>query len=438
MISESNPPLRPVSPRALAAAAELLGLWLEDASQPPLDRLVARALRERRYLNSRERRTVGDAVFGAARMLRRQRWVLQRLQLGETPLAHIQLWLACEGFDFAGSAGEYWLPGLPAALATLPGIEAPADALRVTHSMPDGLAGELEALLGPEALAAAAAFNLAAPVMARVNTLKTNRSSWLERHPVMRASAISPWGVWREKRPSNDAATDAAGEIAWQDEGSQLVALATACRPGNFVVEIGAGAGGKALAMAAMMQNSGRILAVDIAPKRLEILRERAQAAGVTCIRTCCTSVAEAELNGELTRFAGCADIVLVDAPCTGTGAIRRSPDARWRTVNTPYEPVQRAMLGAAALLVRPGGAVVYATCAVERSQNEAIVIDGARSSGLEIEDVAESIRHTRLLDAPAAAAIGGQIRTGDLGFARTWPHRGGMDAFFIARLRKP
>ena len=352
-------------------------------------------------------------------------------------MAHIELWLACEGIGFAGSDQVAWLPNVPAAVAALPGPESGADALRITHSMPDLLADELEALLGTEAVTAAAAFNQPAPVMARVNTLKMNRAAWLENHPAMQPSEISPWGAWQEKRPANDAAVETAGQIAWQDEGSQLVALATTCRPGNFVVEIGAGAGGKALAMAAMMQNSGRILAVDIAPRRLNILRQRAQDAGVTCIRTCSTSVAEPELTEELARFAGCADIVLVDAPCTGTGAIRRSPDARWRTSNAPYEPVQRAMLAAAARLVRPGGTVVYATCAIERSQNEAVAIDGAQAGGLVPEDVADAIRRAGLLDAGAAEVIGGRIRTGDMGFARTWPHRGGMDAFFIARLRK-
>jgi 16S rRNA (cytosine967-C5)-methyltransferase len=209
--------------------------------------------------------------------------------------------------------------------------------------------------------------------------------------------------------------------IEVQDEGSQLLALACAAQPGMTVVDLCAGAGGKTLALAAEMADEGRIVACDTDRARLSRMAPRLERAGV--------SIVEPRLldpnreSGMLADLAGAADLVLVDAPCSGSGTWRRNPEARWRL--TPARlarltALQSRLIDIAAALVRPGGALVYAVCSLfaEEGRDQAVAFS-ARSS---------------LVEAPLPMAAG---RAAGAGVLLT-PGHDGTDGFFVARWRRP
>jgi 16S rRNA (cytosine967-C5)-methyltransferase len=158
-----------------------------------------------------------------------------------------------------------------------------------------------------------------------------------------------------------------------QDEGSQLIALACQARPGQLVVDACAGAGGKALALAGEMHNKGRLIACDRDSRRLDEMRPRARRAGVHNWEA--RAVPESS-DARIADLAGQADVVLVDAPCSGLGALRRNPDARWRLTAeevATFPPRQIGILEKFARLVKPGGRLVYATCSINRAENQDI-----------------------------------------------------------------
>ena len=214
-----------------------------------------------------------------------------------------------------------------------------------------------------------------------------------------------------------------------QDEGSQLIALACGARPGQTVIDACAGAGGKSLALAAEMHNKGSLHVLDPDAERLEEARRRARRAGVHNLRA--RSIAAGpEAEAQLQDLAGKADVVLVDAPCSGLGTLRRKPDARWRLV--PEDParfaaLQRELVRRFAALVRPGGRLVYATCSIGPTENDEVADFAAREAGL--------------VPAPIAPLLG-EERARVLGAAEArltlLPHRHGTDGFFMATFERP
>jgi len=209
------------------------------------------------------------------------------------------------------------------------------------------------------------------------------------------------------------------------DEGSQLVAEAVAPPPRGRVVDACAGAGGKTLALAAHLDGQGRILALDSNGKKLEELRRRARRAGLSNVTA--RQVRGAELPGE--ARIGRWDRVLVDAPCSGLGTLRRNPEARWRLDAKTVDgfPVQQlALMVTYAPLVAPGGRLIYATCTVLRQENEAVV---ERFLEERPDFVLMPLRE-----------IWGKERAGRLGdgdFLKVYPHRHGTDGFFAAVMRR-
>ena len=214
-----------------------------------------------------------------------------------------------------------------------------------------------------------------------------------------------------------------------QDEGSQLVAEACNARPGQIVVDACAGVGGKSLALAAAMQNKGRLVACDRDGRRLDELRLRSRRAGVHNWEA--RTVPEGSIGERrLDDLRGTADAVLVDAPCSGLGALRRNPDARWRL--TPEEvqtfpPRQREILARYSDLVRAGGLLVYATCSVNRAENEDV-----RAAFL--------AAHPGFAPVPVAELLGA-ARAKDLGARehelQLLPDRHGTDGFYLAGFRR-
>lgn len=449
------------SDRAIHAAIEIYTRWQEERDRTPLDRVVGAEFRSRRYLNASERRWIAEALYGSVRYLRRQRRLLEILERADTPEARVRLWAETD----AGEAEAL------AAFEHLPHPATPHDYLRITLSFSDAMATTLENLLGAEALAAGQAFNMQAPTTLRLNPLRADRQRVCTALPELTRTPFSPWGLELPHRVNIfDQPGFRAGWYEVQEEASQLAALLTHVQPGQTVVDVGAGAGGKTLALAALMENRGRLVALDVALPRLEELQERAHRAGIGKLE-----IVELEASPEgvwkrdgaarkiLLGLNESADHVLLDAPCTGSGVLRRSPDTKWRLIDLPVlTRLQSTLIAQSARLVAPGGYLHYITCAFEPEQNERIV-EGflASPEGAEFEIVpvtgrlqaacarAEQMakqpprarRHSsEPTPKPSALSAEQKQRLAMLSegpFLRTWPHRDGLDAFFGATLQR-
>jgi 16S rRNA (cytosine967-C5)-methyltransferase len=255
----------------------------------------------------------------------------------------------------------------------------------------------------------------------RVNTLKTNRDTCRERLKEegieTERSPISPVGLIARKR--FNAASSLAFKEGWfemQDEGSQIVSLIAAPQPGATVIDACAGAGGKTLHLADLMRNQGKIFAIDIDPKRTSELELRSARAGITIVRT----LGREGLAPE--ELAGKADLVLVDAPCSGSGTLRRNPAFKWTITESLVEhqsELQRTILQFNAQFTKPGGTLLYCTCSLFRKENEDVVeafLAGHPEYHLE--------RREGLVESAEAAIT-------------LLPHLHNTDGFFIATMRR-
>jgi len=339
--------------------------------------------RSHRFAGARDRAAIGNIVFDALR----RRNSLAALMGEDTPralaigvMAH--LWgLAPEdiGAMCAGARSPEPLSADERAGIT---AQLPAEAPDwVRGDYPEWLDDAFQQAFGPDAAAQGTALAQRAPVDLRVNTLKADREKVVKalRQYGARETPHSPIGVRVPARDGDAKAPNLEAEAAhgkgWfevQDEGSQLAALLTGARAGQQVADICAGAGGKTLALAAQMQNKGQIHAYDSDKLRLRPIFERLKRAGARNAQVL-SAGAEAALDGLCERM----DVVLVDAPCSGSGAWRRRPDSKWRLSPAALEKrhaEQRQTLDAAARLVRPGGRLVYVTCSVLPSENRAQV----------------------------------------------------------------
>ncbi len=302
--------------------------------------------------------------------------------------------------------------------------------LAVRASLPEWLCARLVAR-GGEALALSS--TTAPPQTLRVNTLKIDRPGLVRALAdvgvVVRACARSPVGVVVERR-SNVFRTAAfrEGLFEVQDEGSQLVALLAGARAGMRVVDGCAGAGGKTLALAAAMQNKGTLIALDVHGGRLQALRERTARAGVHNVRV-------HDLDDDkkaLKRLRNECDVVVVDAPCSGSGVLRRNPDTGWRLQEgdvSRLQGLQTELLRRHAALVKPGGHLVYATCSLLDDENRHIV-DAFLASDSTFQLVPAHARLAELGIALAAADVDDDVLALD-------PVRHGTDGFFAAVLRR-
>ena len=393
-----------MTPAARAQAAiELLDEIVEAARTggAAADTIITRYFKTRRYAGSKDRRAVRDLVYRTIRRSGEQpisgRAALLGLAQDEPELAAL----------FDGS------PHGPAAIAeseaAAPASVAPAWLQDRFDPLLD--AADLEALLDR------------APLDLRVNRLKGDVAMALASLPEARPTQLSPIGL-RLPEGFRVKETEAwqSGLVEIQDEGSQLLSLACGARAGLKVVDLCAGAGGKTLALAAEMANEGIILASDADRARLSRIGPRLERAGVSIVETRLLNPG-AELEA-LEDVRGQADLVLVDAPCSGTGTWRRNPETRWRL--TPERlarlvSLQAHLIDVAAELVRPGGMLVYAVCSLlaeeGRDQAEAF---GKRRSAFILQRPAM----------PGGRPAGdGQILT---------PARDGTDGFFVAAWQSP
>ncbi|MBU3736390.1 MAG: methyltransferase domain-containing protein [Methylobacterium sp.] len=303
--------------------------------------------------------------------------------------------------------------------------------LAMQADLPDWLWDKLALQYGPEqALTLARAMHQSAPLDLRVNRLNGNREAVLalfaKENIAAAPTPYSPDGVrLKDKIALNKHVLFQKGVVEVQDEGSQLLALLLAPRRGEMVADFCAGAGGKTLALGALMANSGRLYAFDVSEKRLANLRPRLARSGLSNIHP---QLIANERDQKLKRLAQKFDRVLVDAPCSGLGTLRRNPDLKWRQSERDIGELtakQAAILEAAAKLVKPGGRLVYATCSLLREENESIV-------------EAFLTRHAAFKPVSAAGILSQQRVALDTGATlKLLPHLHGTDGFFAAAFER-
>ncbi len=364
-----------VSRPLMVQATQVLGAVL--AFDHPADAVLSRHFRENHVLGHRDRGFIAETVYG---VLRRLRW-LRRLAGAQASVRELLLaWLArgegwpMRNFEGLVSADEReWVGELKAR-------EMDEGSLAERADLPDWLAERLLAQMDEaELLALAHSLNRAAPLDLRANLLKGDREALLARLQADRieaaAGALSPHAVRLAGKPAlqkHPAFLDGSFEV--QDQGSQLLGFLVQPRRGEMVVDFCAGAGGKTLQLGAMMRSTGRLYAFDVSERRLAKLKPRMARAGLSNVHP--TLIAH-ENDAKVKRLAGKADRVLVDAPCSGLGTLRRNPDLKWRqTPESVAEMVlkQGSILASAARLVRPGGRLVYATCSLLAEENDGVV----------------------------------------------------------------
>jgi 16S rRNA (cytosine967-C5)-methyltransferase len=395
--------------------------------ESPADGVVSAFFRQHRALGPRERHTLAETTY----QVLRQRLLLQHLaQSGSGPLERRLAMLGWQGgAEFLGGAlaphEQQWLAAVQATdRSSLP------DKLR--HNLPDWLAGALREQLGDaEFWPLVGALGEPAALDLRVNVLKARRDevqqALAEAGLAATPTPWSPWGLRLAGRPAvNKLALFTGGSIEVQDEGSQLLALLTDAKRGEMVVDFCAGAGGKTLALGASMRNTGRLYAFDTSGHRLDALKPRLARSGLSNVYP--AQIAH-ERDERIKRLAGKIDRVLVDAPCSGLGTLRRNPDLKWRQSPksvAELQAKQAAILAGAARLLKPGGRLVYATCSLLTAENEQIVAAFNDGPGRDFEPVPV---------APLLAALkverAEELSAGD--HLRLWPHRQQTDGFFAA-----
>jgi 16S rRNA (cytosine967-C5)-methyltransferase len=415
-----------------ARVVEIYTKAAADWAQAPST--LSRAFRGARELRSHERRFVGEAVYGMIRWRRQLAFAATGTDEARTELLYLG-WLAGELGPSERLEAALRRAGLDPRTFVEAGrridkIADPIVRLAVRESYPDWIVRRFSDERGlEEADKLLAAMNRRAPLTVRANRLKNTRDELAERlakeNVPAHASPFASDALELETHLNAYGLTAfKEGRFELQDAGSQLIAELTAPPPRGLVVDACAGAGGKTLALGALLGNRGRLVALDVSERKLVELRDRARRAGLTNVQA--MTVEEAALPGKL---AGNADRVLCDAPCSGLGVLRRNPEARWRLQPGDLEELPRqqaAILEAYAPLCAVGGRLVYATCTVTTVENDAVV-DGFLAAHPNFEEV------------PAKEILGGEraLSVGDGRRLRLLPHVHDTDGFFAAVLRR-
>ena len=408
----------------LELATELLHRVLQ--LRHPADGVVSDFFREHRALGTRERHSLAETTYTVLR----ERLLLQHLaQSGRGEIERrlaILAWQGNAGFLRAAlnEAEQQWLEKVGA-------VDRAALPEKLRHNLPEWLADILKPALGDEFWPLVAALNAPAPLDLRVNVLKVKRevagAAFEAEGIAALPTPFSPLGLRIDGKPAlHKLDVFLRGDVEVQDEGSQLLALAVGAKRGEMVMDFCAGAGGKTLALGAEMRNTGRLYAFDTSGHRLASLKPRLARSGLSNVFP--AQIAH-ERDERVKRLVGKLDRVLVDAPCSGLGTLRRNPDLKWRqTPQTVAElqAKQAAILESAARLVKPGGRLVYATCSLLDAENEGIAgaFTEARGHEFAVLPAQQALEQAHVQDA------GGLVR-GD--FLRLWPHRHATDGFFAA-----
>jgi len=420
-------------PKALLeACTELVRLTLKF--DHPADAIVSRFFRDNRGLGPRERATLAETVYT---VLRKKLLFDHLAPSGSGPKERR---LAILGFygpgDFLRSAltdqEKRWLDQCEAV--------KPDDLMeRHRHNLPEWLVQPLKDQLGGGFWPLVENLNLGAGLDLRVNAMKAKRADVQKELQQAGIKAVptpfSPWGLRIAGKPAlNKNEAFLRGDFEVQDEGSQLLAMLVDAKRGEMVVDFCAGAGGKTLALGASMRSTGRLYAFDTSAHRLDALKPRMARSGLSNVHP--AAIAH-ERDDRVKRLSGKLDRVLVDAPCTGLGTLRRNPDLKWRQTMAGVEEMavkQAAILQSASRMVKSGGRLVYATCSVLPQENEAIA-DAFSAANPEFVPLSagEVLANLKVENAPSLCSGGddGQL------YLRLWPHLHQTDGFFAAVWQK-
>jgi len=412
--------------RALLAHARSALATLLELSRPA-DRALSDYFRAHRSLGRRDRGFVADTAFG---VLRRKRSLEAAAGSSDPGALLVAALVRVHGLS-ARSLADVLDADELALVARAKSLRVDTLPPAVQVDLPDWLWERLVAEQGEtDARSIAHAMLNPAPLDLRVNLARIDREAALARLTQDgvggEATRYSPAGIRLTGNPAiNASPLFKEGLIEVQDEGSQLLAYLLAPRRGEMVVDFCAGAGGKTLAAAMLMRGTGRVYAMDVSAKRLAALAPRAARAGVSNVHPVALS---GENDVRARRLAGKIDRVLVDAPCSGLGTLRRNPDLKWRhdpkTV-TELAAKQLRILDSAARLVKAGGRLVYATCSIVREENDEVA---DRFAGAHPEFTPLSCGE--LLAAQRIALESGER-------LRLWPHRNQTDGFFAAAFER-
>lgn len=427
------PPARPAERPYVPAIARIeqlrtvLGEILQW--QYPADQVLSRWMRAHPKLGGRDRAEVTEAVFNVLRHLRRYRRLAES---GSGPAARR---LAILGLN-ATMPAEWLAPGLEGGevewLEHVRRIDLRAMPRAVRESLPDWLDERLAAL--PDSDALVAALNQPAPLDIRVNPLKADRENMLASFaggPAARyepaPTPYSPWGIRFKGRPAVTRwPAFEKGEIEVQDEGSQILVSLMAPRRGEMIIDFCAGAGGKTLLLGALMRSTGRLYTFDVSSARLARAKPRFARSGLSNI---VPVVIEPSTDQRVKRLRGKAQRVLVDAPCTGLGTLRRNPDLKWRQHPESVAEMlrlQKAILEEASACVAAGGRLVYATCSLLPEENEG-----------QVQAFLETHPEFELLDAAGIARERCKALQAEGPYLRLRPDQHGTDGFFAAVMQR-
>ncbi len=416
----------------LDACSELVRLTLKF--DHPADAIVSRFFRDHRGLGPRERATLAETVYT---VLRKKQLFDHFAPSGSGPKERR---LAILGFygpgDFLRSALSEqeinWLDQCEKVNV--------ADLMeRHRHNLPEWLVQPLKDQLGAEFWPLVESFNKGAGLDLRVNALNAKRADVQKELAQLGIKAVStpfsPWGLRIAGKPTlNKMESFKRGAFEVQDEGSQLLAMLLDAKRGEMVVDFCAGAGGKTLAIGASMRSTGRLYAFDTSAHRLDSFKSRQARSGLSNVHP---AVIAHERDDRVKRLSGKIDRVLVDAPCTGMGTLRRNPDLKWRQNLQAVEELavkQAAILQSAARLLKSGGRLVYATCSVLPQENEAIAQAFSDANPEFLPMDAGEVLSGLKVDGAAGLCSGGE--SGQR-YLRLWPHRHQTDGFFAAVWQK-
>lgn len=393
----------------------------------PADGTLSRYFREHPRLGGRERGVIAEAIYG----LLRNKSVYTSFSESGTGSAMRRITLLgladAVGVDSLGGLSEDETAWLQRVML----IDRTHLPVAMKSNMPNWLWQKLVQKFGEdEALQLAESLNTPAALDLRVNTLKGNRDDVigiLALAPIIaEPTPFSAIGLRIKKKPSiQNLPLFIDGTIEVQDEGSQLLAQLLGAKRGEMVADFCAGAGGKTLALGAFMRNTGRLYAFDISEKRLARLKPRLARSGLSNVHP--VLIAH-ERDTKIKRLAGKLDRVLVDAPCSGLGTLRRNPDVKWRQTETGIAELnvkQTAILDSAARLLKSGGRLVYATCSMLEEENENIV-------------QAFLLAHPDFTLIPASQVLAEQKVNLEMGdYLKLLPHKHQTDGFFAAIMQR-
>ncbi len=391
------------------------------------DMVLSRYFREHPRLGGRERGVIADAVYA---LLRKRSLYTHLAESGSGPqMRRIAL------LSLANVVGVESIAGLSeheaAWLTEVMAIDVHSFSVPLRTNMPDWILKRLIAQFGEdEAFQLVDALNESAPLDLRVNTTKSTRediqaeltTAGIGSEP----TPYSPLGLRIQKKPAlQNMPLFKDGLVEVQDEGSQLLAQIVGAKRGDMVADFCAGAGGKTLALGAWMRNTGRLYAFDVVEKRLAKLKPRLARSGLSNVHP---GLIAHENDAKIKRLSGKLDRVLIDAPCSGLGTLRRNPDMKWRQSEDDIQQLsikQASILASAARLVKPGGRVVYATCSLLEEENETIVVNFLST-------------HEDFFLRPMSEVMAEQKIPLDMGeYLRLLPNHSHTDGFFAAVLER-